>query len=87
MPCIPQLLCHGNQRRREIKRTEEDGEVRHELIDCAGRLKSVHYGHAKAQDKDVWGSLLNFRDGITTVERFRTDPPGMFFNQSAQRRS
>jgi len=78
---------HGNQRRRDLGRTEEDGEMRHELIDCAGGLQSVHYRHAKIQDEDVWRCLLNFCDCITTVECFRTDPPGVFFNQLAQSRS
>lgn len=77
-------LCHGNQRRRKIRRTEEDGEIRDELNDCAGGLQSVHYGHAKIQDEDVWRYLLNFGDCITTVECFRTNPPEMFFNQFAQ---
>ena len=80
-------LRHGNQRRREVSCTEEDGEVRRELIDCTGRLKSVHYRHAKIHDEDVWRQLLSFRDCITTVKRLCTHPPGMFFNQSAQPRS
>ena len=47
----------------------------------------MHYRHAKAQNEYVSDVLLNFLNCITPVECFRTDPPGMFFNQFAQRRA
>ena len=78
------MLRHGNQSRREVSCTEEDGEIRHELGDCASRLESVHYGHAKVEDKDVWYLLLNFRNCITTVDCFCTDSPHMIFYQFVQ---
>ena len=80
-------LRHGNQSRREVSCTEEDGEFRRELSDCVGRLESIHYGHAKVQDQDVWCQLLNFRDCITTVDCFCTEPSDMVFYQFVQPRS
>ena len=61
--------------------------MRQELTDGASRLESIHCGHAKAQDKDVWSLLLNLTDCIPTVACLRANPPGMFFNHFAQSRS
>lgn len=78
------VLCHGNQRGGEVGRTEEDGESRSESADGVRRMQSIQHGHAKIQDEKVRDSSLNLPDYIPAVERFRTDPPRMFFNELVQ---
>jgi hypothetical protein len=80
-PLYSTTLRHGNQSRGEVSRAEENSEIRYELGDCTSRLESVHYGHEKVQDQDVRGQVLNLCDCITTVDCFRTEPPGMVFYQ------
>jgi len=80
-------LCQRNQSGREVSCAEENSEIRYELRDCTSRLESVHYGHAKVQDQDVWCQLLNFRDCIATVDCFCTEPSDMVFYQFVQPRS